>query len=131
MRLENTTKIVICLAVTAFALCIADMATTYVAVSNGAQELNPVVAKDITSYGLSTALLLAMVVPIFASTFSVGGSMVINRTLNQEVGLSISERSNIKRCVTLGLSGIITVVIALRLFAVVNNLSELLRVGII
>ena len=131
MQIENTTKIIIGLVIIAFALCVADDATTYVAVSNGAQEMNPLVASHIETYGLTTALYLTMPVPIFATVFCVGGSMVVNNTLNKEMGLSIRERKSVKMFVAVGLSFLVTVIIFMRGFAVVNNLSGLIAMGII
>ena len=131
MPIEKSTKIIICLVATALALCLADIATTYVAVSNGAQELNPAVASDIVNYGLVTALLFTLPVPVFASIVSISGTMICNRTLNREMGLSVSERGSIKMYVAVGLAFLLSVVILVRGWAVCNNLLELIGAGII
>ena len=133
MRLETSTKIVLMFAAVALALTVMDLATTYVGVSNGAQELNPVVASDINSMGLVNALLLAAAVPFFAFGFSISGTVVCNRMINGDglSGFSLKERWNIKIFIALGLAALLTGVIISRGLAVCNNITGLLEVGII
>ena len=130
MRLEVTTKIVIMFVSVALAFTVIDLLTTYVAVSGGAQELNPTIANDIVSFGLVNALLLSLITPLLASTVSVSGSIICNRTINtvELKGFTLKGRRNLKLFVSIGLAALLTVVIITRGLAVCNNTFQFLGV---
>ena len=124
MRIETSTKIVLMFAATALAFTIADAATTYVAVSNGLVEVNPIIASDIASYGLVSALLITVSYPVLASIVCVSGTTICNRIImGPSIDLSMSKRKSLKLFISIMTAFLLTVVILIRGWAVCNNIG--------